>query len=215
MSQRAILFIDGNNWYHSLRRNNVGAPAELDYARISTKLTAPRQWIETRYYIGAVNQALDSVGYAAQRRFLDRLRQSDQRIRILLGRLEPRPQQNPLAAELRRWINSGPDDLGESARSSLRALADAHSNLSVLKEKAVDIMLAVDLMRLAGDGRYDAAYLLSADGDFTPAVDAVRAFGKVVYAASPDVGYALRRSVNTYIHLRKPWFQDCYRSQPG
>jgi uncharacterized LabA/DUF88 family protein len=214
MSQRAILFVDGSNWYHSLRRNSVGAPAELDYARISSKLAGPRQWIETRYYIGALNQSLDPAGYAAQRRFLDRLRDDDRRIRILLGRLEPRPQQNPLAAELRRWIDAWKGDGDSAARASLCALADAYSNLSILKEKAVDIMLAVDLVRLAIEDRFDTAYLLSADGDFTPAVDAVRASGRTVYAASPDLGYALRRSVNTYIHLKKAWFQDCYRTQP-
>lgn len=215
MSQRAILFVDGSNWYHSLRRNDVGAPAELDYAQISRKLLGPRRWIETRYYIGALNQSLDPAGYAAQRRFFDRLRKDDHRIRILLGRLEPRPKQNPLATELRRWVDAPKAEVGTAARASLAALADAYSHLDTLKEKAVDIMLAVDLVRLAVEGRFDAAYLLSADGDFTPAVDAVRASGRIVYAASPDLGYALRKSANTYIHLKKAWFQDCYRSKPS
>lgn len=89
-------------------------------------------------------------------------------------------------------------------------MTNAHANISTLKEKVVDIMLAVDLIRLAIEDRYDAAYVLSADGDFTPAVDAVRAKGKMVYAASPDLGYALQRSVNTYIHLKREWFLDCY-----
>jgi hypothetical protein len=42
MSDRAILFIDGNNWYHSLKRNGVGAIGDLDYAKISQKLLGPR-----------------------------------------------------------------------------------------------------------------------------------------------------------------------------
>src|SRR5687768_6268233 len=97
MSHRAIFFIDGNNWYHSLRRNGIGAPAELDYAKISSKLAGPRQWIETRYYIGALDQSHDRDAYADQRRFLDRLRNTDPRIRVLLGRLEPRRERNALA----------------------------------------------------------------------------------------------------------------------
>jgi uncharacterized LabA/DUF88 family protein len=212
MNPRAILFIDGSNWYHSLKRHDIGAPGELDYAKISRKLAGTREWIETRYYIGALNQTANPVAYADQRRFLSRLQNTDQRMRILLGRLEPRPEPNPLAAELHRWIDSGPQDLGPEARAWLQTHANAHTNVRILKEKAVDIMLAVDLIRLAMEDRYDAAYVLSADGDFTPAVDAVRAGGKMVYAASPDIGYALKRSVNTYIHLKKPWFRDCYRT---
>jgi uncharacterized LabA/DUF88 family protein len=212
MTQRAIFFIDGSNWYHSLKRQDIGAPGELDYAKISQKLAGTREWIETRYYIGALNQASNPGAYADQRRFLSRLQNTDQRIRILLGRLEPRPEPNPLAAELHRWIDSRPDDLVPGSQEWLRARADAHTNVWTLKEKAVDIMLAVDLIRLAGDDRYDAAYVLSADGDFTPAVEAVRASGRTVYGVSPDRSYALAKSVNTYIHLRKVWFRDCYRT---
>lgn len=206
MNPRAILFVDGNNWYHSLKRNGISVPGALDYAKISQKLVGTRDWIETRYYIGALNQTSNPAAYADQRRFLSRLTNTDQRIRILLGRLEPRPEPNPLASELQRWIDSGPDDVGPVSLAWLRARADAHTNVRTLKEKAVDIMLAVDLIRLAAQDQYDAAYVLSADGDFTPAVEAVRASGKTVYAASPDLGYALARTANTYIHLKRRGF---------
>jgi hypothetical protein len=45
-------------------------------------------------------------------------------------------------------------------------------------------MLAVDMVRMAERNEYDTAYLLSADGDFTPAVKAVAEKGKKVFAAS-------------------------------
>jgi uncharacterized LabA/DUF88 family protein len=171
-----------------------------------------REWIETRYYIGALNQASNPAAYADQRRFLSRLEQTDQRIRILRGRIESRPEPNQLAVELHRWIDTQPEDLGPASRAWLRHHAEAHTNLRIMKEKAVDIMLAVDVIQLATEDRYDTAYVLSADGDFTPAVEAVRRSGKTVYAASPDLGYALARSVNTYIHLKKAWFRECYRT---
>lgn len=82
--------------------------------------------------------------------------------------------------------------------------------VSFLKEKAADVMLAVEMYKLAVEGEYDAAYLLSADGDFTPAVKAVRDLEKKVYCASPDSSYALKNSANAYIHLTKDWFRDCY-----
>ena len=58
---------------------------------------------------------------------------------------------------------------------------------------------------------YDAAYLLTADADYTPAVAEVRNLGKKVYAASPVSGAQLAKAVNSFIHLRSDWFDDCYQ----
>jgi len=54
MPDRAVLFVDGNNWFHSLRKAGVDDLFMLDYAKISTKLVGPRVWLATRYYIGQV-----------------------------------------------------------------------------------------------------------------------------------------------------------------
>lgn len=64
---------------------------------------------------------------------------------------------------------------------------------------------------MAISGAYDAAYLLTADGDYTPAVEAVRKLGKKVYAASPLSGAQLAKAVNSFIHLPRDWFADCCR----
>ncbi len=77
-------------------------------------------------------------------------------------------------------------------------------------EKAVDVMLAVDLVVMAERNEFDAAYLLSADGDFTPAVQAVRAHGENVYAVSALPGAQLASVVNSFIRLPTVWFNDCY-----
>ena len=55
-----------------------------------------------------------------------------------------------------------------------------------LREKGVDVMLAIDLVRLAAENGYDVATVLSGDGDLAPAIDMARGFyGKVVYVALP------------------------------
>ena len=95
--------------------------------------------------------------------------------------------------------------------SHLSEIADRHAHATVFIEKAVDVFLAVDLVTLAIDDTYDAAYLLSADGDFTPAVEAVRKLDKKVYAASPLTGAQLAKAVNAFIPLQPAWFADCYR----
>ena len=71
-------------------------------------------------------------------------------------------------------------------------------------------MLAVDMVVLAERDEFDAAYLLSADGDFTPAAEAVRAHRKKVYAASPAPGAQLAAVVDSFIRLSLDWFDDCY-----
>lgn len=89
------------------------------------------------------------------------------------------------------------------------SIANRHSRLKVTSEKAVDVKLAVDMVMMAQRDEYDAAYLLSADGDFTPAVEAVRAIGKSVYVASPAKGAQLAAVATSYIPLKAEYFEDC------
>ena len=54
----------------------------------------------------------------------------------------------------------------------------------VAVEKGVDIMLATDLLQLAWNNIYDTAILVSGDGDFSYAVQAVKNLGKHVEVAA-------------------------------
>ena len=104
MPDRAIVFVDGNNWYHGLRdRLNLPDLLKLDYAAVSRKLVGPRDWIGTRYYIGQVQQRGNTKLYANQRSFLASLAAAETRISYHLGRLEPRNVPNEAVKELRRY----------------------------------------------------------------------------------------------------------------
>jgi uncharacterized LabA/DUF88 family protein len=209
MQDRAFIFIDGNNFYHALKSAGVPDLGLLDYAKISKKLVGPREWIATRYYIGRVPQEGNLKLYSDQRRFLQSLQSSDRRITTHLGRLEFRRVQDKAAAELRRYLASLPR-IDKWLFDDLMAIARNHSSTSVMIEKAVDVQLAVDMATMAERDLFDAAYLLSADGDFTPAALAVRSTGKKIYAASPAMGARLASVVNAFIPLSSEWFADCY-----
>ena len=209
MASRAALFVDGNNWYHGLKGLGVVQAGRLDYRKVSLKLVGPRQWIATRYYIGRVPQSADVKLYTNQRRFLAKL-EAEPRISTHLGRLEPRAVTNPVARELRSYLASLETRIEPKVFRELMRLAQRHRKHTVLVEKAVDVMLAVDLVVLAKRDAFDDAYLLSADGDFTPAVDHVRALGKRVYAVSASSGARLATAVNSFIRLPASWFVDCY-----
>lgn len=210
MADRAIVFIDGNNWYHGIREVGVEDRVRLNYGKISQKLLGPRVWVGTRYYIGRMTQENSPTLYADQRRFLANLVNTDARITVHLGRLEPRTANNPAAKELRQYLAGLKTKIDHSMFTDLIDIAKRHNEATVYVEKAVDVMISVDLVTMAINNAYDAAYLLSADGDYTPAVEAVRGLGKKLYAASPLSGFQLSQVANTFISLGPAWFGDCY-----
>lgn len=209
MPDRAILFIDGNNWYHGLKSVGVTDQGRLSFGKISTKLVGPRDWIATRYYIGRVLQRGNVKLYSDQRRFLAKL-ESDPRITAHLGRLEPRRHANKAAQELQTYLAHLNTRIDFRVFRDLIRIVREHRNTTVMVEKAVDVMLAVDLVVMAERDEFDAAYVLSADGDYTPAVMHVRAQGKRVYAASASPGAKLASAVDSFIRLPADWFNDCW-----
>ena len=72
-------------------------------------------------------------------------------------------------------------------------------------EKGVDVRLAVEMIRLAREDRYDRAYLLSSDTDLVPAVEEVRSFGKQVqYVGIPKgQSYGLSKAADD-VRLIRP-----------
>lgn len=66
---------------------------------------------------------------------------------------------------------------------------------TIYQVKEDDIHLAVDMVKLAYNNAYDTAILVSSDGDFVPAINAVQEIGKKV----EDVGFENKFS----FHLKK------------
>lgn len=209
MSDRAIVFIDGSNWYHSLKEAGISAPGDIDIGKLSRKLVGPaREWLGSRYYTGRVNQQEAPEVYAKQRRFMSRLT-SDPKVTAHYGRLETRPAKNDLAEELAQYMAALRMRIDMKIYQELVSMAHRHRKVMVTQEKAVDVMLSVDLVLMGHRNEYDAAYLLTADGDYTPAVKAVREVGKKVYCASPATGAQLAAAANTFIPLKASFFSDC------
>lgn len=207
---RAVFYIDGNNWYHSLLEiglNNIGG---LNYPRICEKLVGPRTWLQTRYYIPDVGIIGDPKLLEAQRAFLAKLRAQDPRITVQIGRLEPRPPDARAGAELLRYLAGLRIRIPKEVYRDLIRLGNSLTSRPVFIEKAVDVQIAVDMVTMAANDEYDTTYLLSADGDFTPAVQAIRRRGKKVFAVSPNAGAKLAAEVDSYIRLKPGWFDSCF-----
>ena len=156
MARRATLFIDGNNWYHGLKGLGTVDLGRLDYRKLSLKLVGPRRWIGTRYYIGRVPQSGDVTLYTNQRHFLAKL-EAESRISTHLGRLEPRPVANPTARDLRSYLSNLRTKIDLRVFQDLMKLAHRHQKTTVFVEKAVDVMLGVDLVVMAERDDFDDA----------------------------------------------------------
>ena len=209
MSQnRAILFIDGNNWYHGLKQIQRDS-GSLDYRRLAERLLIDRDLRGIRYYIGRVlgdrGVSSDRERVARQKKVLKRL--ESQQVQVFLGRIEKnlmRPAKNPMVRELQEILTASGSAIPTDVLGQLDQLCNTPVPYYV--EKQVDVRLAIDLVRLANQDEYDVAYLLSADGDFVPAVEEARRLQKKVFAASPIPGKQLAQAADSFIRLRRDWF---------
>ena len=87
----------------------------------------------------------------------------------------------------------------------------------VIVEKGVDIMVATDLLRLAWNDLYDVAILVSGDGDFAYAVQAVKDLGKhVEIAAFPsNLSYELANIADDREFFTPDYFGDLWSRKRG
>jgi uncharacterized LabA/DUF88 family protein len=207
---RAVFFVDGSNFYHGCEELRLSSLGRLNFAKVCAKLVGPRQWIATRYYVGRVPPTGNLALSADQKKFLGFLTSCDPRISVHLGRIEPRPAKSAAAQELGRYLANLRVRIDRSVYRDLVAISQRYAMTSVMVEKAVDVKIAVDMVVMAGRGEYDTAYLLSADGDLTPAVEAARATGRKVFVASAQSGAQLAAACDKFLPLRREWFDGLF-----
>lgn len=87
----------------------------------------------------------------------------------------------------------------------------------VMVEKGVDIMLATDLLQFAWQGVYGTAILVTGDGDFTYAAQAVKNFGKYVeIAAFPsNLSWDLAQVADDRHFLDREFFSELWVTSRG
>ena len=141
--EKAIVFIDGSNLYHSLSENCNRF--DVNYEALCQKLCEGKELFRIYYYNIIRDSDKNQQAYHDQQKFLSAL-YSTPYLEVKLGISKQR---------------------GETS-----------------VEKGVDIMMATDLLKLAWENSYDAAILVSGDGDFAYAVKTVKDLGKHVEVAA-------------------------------
>jgi len=81
--------------------------------------------------------------------------------------------------------------------------------------KEDDIHLAVDMVKLAYNNAYDTAILVSSDGDFVPAVKAVKEIGKNVenIGFETKFSYHLKSECDKFINLKIKEIENFFTKQ--
>ena len=82
-------------------------------------------------------------------------------------------------------------------------------------EKGVDVMIAIDLLKNAYEDLYDTAILVSGDGDFYPAIQAVKDAGKHVEVAAfaSNISPEASRAADLHLRLTKTFFTGLWMSR--
>ena len=76
---------------------------------------------------------------------------------------------------------------------------------TIYEVKEDDIRLAVDMVKLAYNDAYDTAIIISSDGDFVPAIQAVKEIGKNVENIGFEnrISYHLQQEADKFVKLKR------------
>ena len=133
--ERAVLFIDGSNFYHAARGIGI-ATGDLDYQKLANKLLVSRELVGIRYYVGQVSGNLSSR--SSQQKFLSRI--EGQGVKVVKGRIERRmvrPNDNPV--DVLTWIKNIELDWDhrDPADRTIVATASLHACPLVTSDSAI------------------------------------------------------------------------------
>ncbi len=173
--ERVMIFIDGNNLYHSLK--HVIGKTNMDFKKFADKLVQDRQLIRVYYYNAPLNRDDDEEKFRMQQSFFDSL-DTVPYLTKKFGRLEKRLVKQTL-----------PDGTFVSVPTYV--------------EKGVDTFITIDMLSHAYKDNYDTAILISGDEDFMVLVEVVKDIGKHVEVANLGGSYILRQSADKYILIDK------------
>ena len=174
-AKRLMIFIDGSNFYHSVKDTFGLFHEEVENADIFRKmiefLKGERLLVAVYYYNAPLDRGHNEDTYWKQQAFFAQLRNIPG-VQVVL--------------------------------CTMRKSKDKDGKCEY-RVKGDDIHLGIDMVSFAYENQYDVAVLVSGDGDFKPAINKVRKLGKEVENAYLYVSRSglLRKICNRSIPLDK------------
>ncbi len=162
--QRVIVFIDGPNLYWGVKK--TFGYEWLDVVILAKKLcTISRDLVETRYYDSPFVREINEKRAREQQKYLEKLKSAG--VAVVTGKYTKQPVRIPPATyeKLKPCLKTG---LFDEYKEPI------YEKIEGYIEKGTDVALAVDMVRLAYEDKYDCAILVSGDGDFVRAINVVK-----------------------------------------
>ena len=171
---KAVIFIDGNNFYFKLKK--LSLTVGEGFSLLDFDFYGFCKWLVEPNILSEARYYIGAVRRQDNSEKSEKLYANQQR---LIGKL----QQQKVGVILGNLIQ--------------------HPDKS-FHEKGVDVRIAVEMIRLARQDKFDIAYLLSSDTDLVSALEEVQSIGKkVVYAGTAQgQSFGLTKQANDAVLLR-------------
>lgn len=199
--KKAIVFIDGNNWYHNSKQ--VVDTKDLDFNKIARLICEnfKLDLLQIRYYNSIPDINENSLKYHQHMAFLKELELSG--IRIFTRKLQKTSTKEALKDKMDRLKML---DFCEVCKSvAEQNCLDCVGNINK-KEKGIDVKIATDMLRKCLiEKECEVCILISGDADFIPAMQTIKDSGKEVITSCVYAGYSreLREGRFRYFYLKK------------
>ncbi|MFH1448717.1 MAG: NYN domain-containing protein, partial [Candidatus Micrarchaeota archaeon] len=188
VSKKAIVFIDGNNFYHNIKKTGV-RPGSVNLYRVCQLITDTFgvEFTKSIYY-NSIPDIRDGekmyYGHLSYLSEVARLPNFEVKTRKL-----QKQSVREFQEEKQRMLSAL--DFCEKCRPLAEKNCFGCVGTHKKKEKGIDVMIAVDMVENAIENRYDCFVLISGDADFIPALELVRKRGKRIFSASLEPGYSI------------------------
>lgn len=211
-SKSAIVFIDGNNWYHNVK-SLISKPSDIDLTKLSYFIARHfKLEIVGIFYYNSVPDIRDGENmYYRHMVYLSSLEKEG--IKVQTRKLQTNST-DELKNERVALINSL--ILCETCKPIVKQAFIDELGTIQKKEKGIDIMIAVDMIKKCMINKEcDCCILISGDADFLPAMQIIKESGNEVITSSVYGGYSteLRKGKFRYkILSRKELTENCMKS---
>jgi len=188
MDNQAVIFIDGNNFYHNLKQMKI-KPSNIDFEKLVNFICNHfnLSLSEVKYYNSVPTLRDGKDLYYSHLKFIDSLKKLP-KFNVKTRKLQVHSTKE-LLNEKKELIESM--DLCSSCKPIVEEnILDVIGNVKK-KEKGVDIMLAVDLVEYATKKKADFFLVFSGDADFIPAMEFVKENKISILSVSLAKGYSM------------------------
>ncbi len=179
--------------------------SRIDVKKLVQKIIGPkRTLLRAYYYVALPDKSLDPIAYERKSKFVEFINRQE-RLEVKVGKLKLETKKVP--KDLLNEIKKACEDKSLS-KEALIKLVNLESSLrrfliedaTELKEKGVDVQIAVDMIKDANRKISDIQILVSGDADFVHLVRHLKEVGQVVEVVSSRNNIASELINNSDFH---------------